>query len=60
MPPNDWASPDCRARTPQLLDMLRKVEKRGVNENGKTIEAACRLDFPFRNRDGPSEARSIL
>ena len=50
--------PIAELESPELLDMLRKVEKRG-KRNGTTTKAACRADIPFRNCDGPSEAGSI-
>ena len=66
MPPNDWASPDCRARTPQLLDMLRKVEKRGVNETARRLKQLVGQIFRFAivtgraKRDPSSDLKEAL
>jgi integrase len=45
--PTIGASPDCRTRTPQLLDMLRKVEKRGVNETARRLKQLVGQIFRF-------------
>ena len=53
--PQIGSRPIAEIDAPELLDVLRKVEKRGVNRDRPAASAVLRPSIPLRHRDRSSK-----
>jgi integrase len=57
--PEIGSRPITEIDAPELLQMLRKVEQRGVIETARRLRQLCGQVFPLCARNGTGEIRSV-